>query len=178
MQRIEAVRHTCYKQVAETVPTMPTAKRKHALAQAEVVIPEKIYFRIGEVSELAKLPTYVLRFWETEFPQLKPTKSSTGQRMYRRRDVEFVMQIRKLLYEDGFTIAGARDRLREEARSNRSQSPPANPVLNVDSDPTVIEARNGPQAGLPFPAPSKRELSKEELQSLRQQLCEVLDLLS
>ena len=93
---------------------MPTAKRKHVVAQAEVVIPEKIYFRIGEVSALAKLPTYVLRFWETEFPQLRPTKSSTGQRMYRRKDVEFVMQIRKLLYEDGFTIAGARERLREE----------------------------------------------------------------
>ena len=107
---------------------MPTAKRKHALAQAEVVIPEKIYFRIGEVSALAKLPTYVLRFWETEFPQLRPTKSSTGQRMYRRKDVEFVMQIRKLLYEDGFTIAGARERLREEARGHRSQNPSANPV--------------------------------------------------
>jgi DNA-binding transcriptional MerR regulator len=164
---------------------MPTAKRKHALAQAEVVIPEKIYFRIGEVSALAKLPTYVLRFWETEFPQLRPTKSSTGQRMYRRRDVEFVMQIRKLLYEDGFTIAGARDRLREEARLNRSQSspanqvlPPANQVLNVAAAETVIETRSGPQAGLPFPAPSKRELRKEELQSVRQQLCEVLDLLS
>ena len=107
------------EQVAETVLTMPTAKRKHAKAQTEVVIPEKIYFRIGEVSELAKLPTYVLRFWETEFSQLRPTKSSTGQRMYRRKDVEYVMQIRKLLYEDGFTIAGAREKLREEMRSNR-----------------------------------------------------------
>ena len=95
---------------------MPTAKRKLAKAQTEVVIPEKIYFRIGEVSELAKLPTYVLRFWETEFSQLKPTKSSTGQRMYRRKDVEYVMQIRKLLYEDGFTIAGAREKLREGSR--------------------------------------------------------------
>src|ERR1700692_187567 len=100
---------------------MPTAKRKQVLTQMEVVIPEKIYFRIGEVSSLAQLPTYVLRFWETEFPQLKPTKSSTGQRMYRRKEVEFVMQIRKLLYEDGFTIAGARERLREEARFIRSQ---------------------------------------------------------
>jgi DNA-binding transcriptional MerR regulator len=165
-------------QVAEAVPTMPTAKRKHVLAQTEVVIPEKIYFRIGEVSALAKLPTYVLRFWETEFPQLRPTKSSTGQRMYRRKEVEFVMQIRKLLYEDGFTIAGARERLREEARRNRSQNPPANPVLNQAGTQDVLEARNGSQAGLPFPVPSKRELRKEELQSLRQQLCAVLDLLS
>jgi DNA-binding transcriptional MerR regulator len=157
---------------------MPTAKRKHALAPTEVVIPEKIYFRIGEVSALAKLPTYVLRFWETEFPQLKPTKSSTGQRMYRRRDVEFVMQIRKLLYEDGFTIAGARERLREEARSNRSQSPAAIQVLHETVDQVVTEPQNGPQAGLPFPAPSSREIRKEELQSVRRQLCEVLDLLS
>ena len=157
---------------------MPTAKRKHALAQADVVIPEKIYFRIGEVSALAKLPTYVLRFWETEFSQLRPTKSSTGQRMYRRRDVEFVMQIRKLLYEDGFTIAGARDRLREEARGNRSQSSPANQVLIEAAGQTAMEVRNGLQAGLPFPAPPKRQLRKEELQSVRRQLCEVLDLLS
>jgi len=157
---------------------MPTAKRKHALAQAEVVIPEKIYFRIGEVSSLAKLPTYVLRFWETEFPQLRPTKSSTGQRMYRRKDVEFVMQIRKLLYEDGFTIAGARERLREEVRVHRSQTAPANQAQNEATNLAVIEAQNGPQAGLPFPLPSKRELRREELQSLRQQLCAVLDLLS
>jgi DNA-binding transcriptional MerR regulator len=166
------------KQVAEAVLTMPTAKRKHALAQAEVVIPEKIYFRIGEVSALAKLPTYVLRFWETEFSQLRPTKSSTGQRMYRRRDVEFVIQIRKLLYEDGFTIAGARERLREEARKNRSQNSPANQALNQAANHAVIEARNEPQPGLPFPAPSNGEVRKEELQSVRQQLCKVLDLLS
>src|ERR1700687_5716977 len=69
------------QEAEEVVRTMPTAKRKHALAQAAVVIPEKIYFRIGEVSALAKLPTYVLRFWETEFPQLRPAKSTTGQRM-------------------------------------------------------------------------------------------------
>jgi DNA-binding transcriptional MerR regulator len=166
------------KQVAEVVLTMPTAKRKHALAQADVVIPEKIYFRIGEVGALAKVPTYVLRFWETEFAQLRPTKSSTGQRMYRRRDVEFVMQIRKLLYEDGFTIAGARERLREEARMNRAPNPPANQALNKAANQTVIEARNGPQAGLPFPAPSNGEVRKEELRSMRRQLCKVLDLLS
>jgi DNA-binding transcriptional MerR regulator len=157
---------------------MPTAKRKHVLAQAEVVIPEKIYFRIGEVSALAKLPTYVLRFWETEFSQLRPTKSSTGQRMYRRKDVEFVMQIRKLLYEDGFTIAGARERLREEARDHRSPNPPISQVLSQSDSPVGSEARNESQTGLPFPVPSKPELRKEELQSLRRQLCEVLELLS
>jgi DNA-binding transcriptional MerR regulator len=157
---------------------MPTAKRKHALAPTEVVIPEKIYFRIGEVSALAKLPTYVLRFWETEFPQLRPTKSSTGQRMYRRRDVEFVMQIRKLLYEDGFTISGARERLREEARLNRSQSATAIPVVQETVDHVVTEPQSGPQAGLLFPTPASRDIRSEELQNVRRQLREVLDLLS
>jgi DNA-binding transcriptional MerR regulator len=89
---------------------------------AEIIIPDKLYFRIGEVASLCRLPAYVLRFWETEFPQLKPVKSSTGQRMYRKRDVESVVRIKKLLYEDGFTIAGARGQLREEIKSDRSQT--------------------------------------------------------
>ncbi len=118
------------------------------------------------MSELAKLPTYVLRFWETEFSQLKPTKSSTGQRMYRRKDVEYVMQIRKLLYEDGFTIAGAREKLREELRLNRL---PAQ---------ALKEPMHEPQAALPFLAPESDLPGKEELRRLRQQLREVLDLLS
>lgn len=100
--------------------------RKKALKRsprtAEVIIPDKLYFRIGEVAELCRLPAYVLRFWETEFPQLKPIKSSTGQRMYRKRDVESVVRIKKLLYEDGFTIAGARSQLRDETRTERDQS--------------------------------------------------------
>jgi DNA-binding transcriptional MerR regulator len=88
----------------------------------EIIIPEKLYFRIGEVARLCRLPAYVLRFWETEFPQLRPVKSSTGQRMYRRRDVENVLRIRKLLYEDGFTIAGARAQLREEIKGEKKQT--------------------------------------------------------
>jgi len=97
----------------------------------DVVIPDKLYFRIGEVARLCRLPAYVLRFWETEFSSLKPVKSSTGQRMYRKRDVEFVLRIKKLLYEDGFTIAGARAQLREETRADRNQGAlpfPAQPV--------------------------------------------------
>jgi DNA-binding transcriptional MerR regulator len=95
---------------------------KKAARNAEIIIPDKLYFRIGEVAGLCRLPAYVLRFWETEFPQLKPVKSSTGQRMYRKRDVESVVRIKKLLYEDGFTIAGARVQLREEIKSDRNQS--------------------------------------------------------
>src|SRR2546425_3375963 len=105
---------------------MRMSLRARAVAKSarttDVVIPEKLYFRIGEVAGLCRLPAYVLRFWETEFPQLKPVKSSTGQRMYRKRDVESVVRIKKLLYEDGFTIAGARVQLREETKSERNQS--------------------------------------------------------
>lgn len=87
----------------------------------EILIPEKLYFRIGEVARLCRLPAYVLRFWETEFPQLKPVKSSTGQRMYRRRDVESVVRIKQLLYEEGYTIAGARQHLRDEGKAGKRQ---------------------------------------------------------
>lgn len=89
----------------------------------EIVIPEKLYFRIGEVSRLCGLPTYVLRFWETEFPQLKPSKGSSGQRMYRRSDVENVLRVKKLLYDQGFTIAGARQQLRREVKSKHNGLP-------------------------------------------------------
>ena len=99
--------------------TKSSGKKRH---HAEIIIPDKLYFRIGEVAELCRLPAYVLRFWETEFSQLKPVKSSTGQRMYRKHDVESVVRIKKLLYDDGFTIAGARVQLREEGKSTRDQS--------------------------------------------------------
>jgi DNA-binding transcriptional MerR regulator len=109
-----------------------TTKKK--VRNAEVAIPDKLYFRIGEVATLCRLPAYVLRFWETEFPQLKPVKSSTGQRMYRKRDVESVVRIKKLLYEDGFTIAGARVQLREESKPEKNQGAlpfPVAPSVNV-----------------------------------------------
>jgi DNA-binding transcriptional MerR regulator len=109
------------------VKTKSGGKKK---SHTEVIIPDKLYFRIGDVSELLQLPAYVLRFWETEFPQLKPTKSSTGQRMYRRREVEFAVRIKTLLYDKGFTIAGAREQLKLEAKPAKSAGllfPPAAP---------------------------------------------------
>ena len=105
----------------------------------EVIIPDKLYFRIGEVATLCRLPAYVLRFWESEFPQLRPVKSSTGQRMYRKRDVESVVRIKKLLYEDGFTIAGARVQLREETKSDRTQTALPFPM---NSSVSVAHLRN------------------------------------
>jgi DNA-binding transcriptional MerR regulator len=99
------------------------AKNSARKVSGEIVIPDKLYFRIGEVSRLCGLPAYVLRFWETEFPQLKPPKSSTGQRTYRRGDVEHVVRIKKLLYDEGFTIAGARAQLKAEARKKQAPLP-------------------------------------------------------
>lgn len=80
-------------------------------------IPDKLYFRIGEVARICGVPSYVLRFWEREFPQLRPAKGGTGQRLYRRRDVEMALQVRRLLYEEGYTIPGARQWLRESGRT-------------------------------------------------------------
>jgi DNA-binding transcriptional MerR regulator len=95
------------------------AKHKPGL---EIVIPDKLFFRIGEVSKLCSLPAYVLRFWETEFPQLKPNKSSTGQRVYRRKDVENIVRVKKLLYEEGYTISGARQFIKSESKRDRGQT--------------------------------------------------------
>ena len=155
---------------------MSTTKRKHARMQPDVAIPDKIYFRIGEVSELAALPAYVLRFWETEFPQLKPTKSNTGQRMYRRKDVEYVMRIRRLLYEEGFTIAGAREKLREEARAHRA---PVQPISVAPAHPehNAAQAHAAKPQALPLIAAIEYESRKSHLRSVQQQLRDVLDLL-
>jgi DNA-binding transcriptional MerR regulator len=80
-------------------------------------IPNKRYFKIGEVSALAGVEPYVLRYWETEFPSIKPVRAPTGQRLYRKRDVEAVLRIKYLLYEKGFTIAGARKELQSTAKT-------------------------------------------------------------
>jgi len=74
-------------------------------------IPRKLFYKIGEVCQFTDTQPYVLRFWESEFPQLAPTKSRSGQRLYRRKDIDLVLNIKKLLYQEGFTIAGARKKL-------------------------------------------------------------------
>ncbi len=109
----------------------PRKKAASKAKSAEIEIPERLYFRIGEVARLCRLPAYVLRFWETEFPQLKPVKSSTGQRMYRRKDVESVVRIKQLLYNEGYTIAGARQFLRAETKQDKKQAPLPFPVQSA-----------------------------------------------
>lgn len=86
---------------------------------SNVKLPDKLYFKIGEVSAIAGLPTYVLRFWESEFPSLRPKRTESGQRLYRRSDVELILTVKHLLHERKFTIEGARQHLRTHAKSGR-----------------------------------------------------------
>jgi DNA-binding transcriptional MerR regulator len=89
---------------------------------ASTDVPDRLYFRIGEVSAITGVPPYVLRYWETEFPVLQPRKSGGGQRLYRKRDVVMLLEIKKLLYQDRYTVAGARRRLAErEDRARRAE---------------------------------------------------------
>ncbi len=94
-----------------------------ALQSGDLEIPDKLYFRIGEVSELLGVETYVLRYWESEFPSLAPKKSGTGHRLYRRKDVETLLRIKHLLYEKRFTIEGARQAMQAEARTPKPRPP-------------------------------------------------------
>lgn len=116
------------------------ARRKMQSVKTPVSIPDKLYFRIGDVASLCSLPAYVLRFWETEFPQLKPHKGGSGQRLYRKRDVEMVLEIKRLLYDEGFTIAGARRSLAEKRTTL-----------------TAIDPKNGVSQGGTAPHPMRRK---------------------
>lgn len=105
-------------------------------------IPDKLYFRIGEVARLAGIKPYVLRFWETEFPSLGPKKSGTGHRLYRRKEVEMVLEIKRLLYEKRFTIEGARKFLEtrgktEPARSAKAAKPAKKAQAELFSAPAA-----------------------------------------
>jgi len=119
-------------------------------------IPDKLYFRIGEVSRLAGIKPYVLRFWETEFSSLGPKKSGKGHRLYRRKDVELVLEIKRLLYDKRYTIEGARKYLDSRSRE-------------IVDHPAAVAARSQPalfaEAG---PA----------LDAIRKELTEILELLS
>jgi DNA-binding transcriptional MerR regulator len=89
------------------------------MGHTAVAIPEKLFFKIGEVCELAGVQAHVLRYWESEFPMLAPQKNRAGQRVYRKRDVEMALRIKELLYEDQYTIAGAKKRLTNDLRGGK-----------------------------------------------------------
>ena len=95
-------------------------------------IPDRLYFKIGDVARLCGVESYVLRFWESQFPQLKPNKSGTGQRLYRRRDVELALEIKRLVHAEGYTLAGARAVLGEEQRRPAKPKLAVAPLLQVD----------------------------------------------
>ena len=99
----------------------PIRRNTHRAGASASDIPDKLYFRIGEVARLCEVPAYVLRFWESEFPQLKPNKGGTGQRLYRRRDVEMALRVKSLLKDEGYTIPGARAVLKSEFRHPEPQ---------------------------------------------------------
>lgn len=122
---------------------------RKAVPAAPPVIPDKLYFRIGDVARLCEVPAYVLRFWETEFPQLKPNKGGTGQRLYRRRDVEMALRIKSLLYDQGYTIPGARQVFKTEAKAKEAAAMPGAPAPEAAATPAPI--------AMPAPAPVAAE---------------------
>lgn len=97
------------------------------------VIPDKTYFKIGEVARLADIKTSVLRYWETEFPFLNPEKSSAGQRLYTRQDIEMVQQIKQLLYHEKYTIEGVRKKFSPRKAASVRQTPPADPSNDLQA---------------------------------------------
>lgn len=105
-------------------------------ALTDPLIPDKTYFRIGEVSGLTRTKSYVLRYWETEFPSLKPKKTPTGHRLYRRKDVETILEIKRLLYQQGFTIDGARKKLADNSKGEPEQRP----LFQPGSSPSDVKA--------------------------------------
>ncbi len=113
-------------------------------------IPDKLYFKIGEVAKMADVPTHVLRYWESEFSGINPKRANSKQRLYRRQDVELILNIKTLLHEQGYTIAGARK------------------LLENDANPAQAIAQ-----GQPIPAKVSRTL-----QTIKQELKELQDLLT
>lgn len=99
-----------------------------------VDIPHKLYFRIGEVARVVGVKPYVLRYWESEFAVLRPEKTASGHRLYRRRDVEILLDIKRLLYDEKFTISGAKKRLRE---SNKEGDTPPPSTDGADQNPAA-----------------------------------------
>ncbi len=116
----------------------------------ETPIPDKLYFKIGEVSQLVGVPSHVLRYWEKEVPALRPGKSVSNQRRYRRRDVEIFRQIRRLLYEERYTLAGARRRLSSPDAIREDERAIAADVDAVGSPETDLPEAPAPQLNLGF----------------------------
>ena len=149
------------------------------MSRPAVAIPEKLFFKIGEVCELAGVQAHVLRYWESEFPMLAPQKNRAGQRVYRKRDVEMALRIKELLYEDQYTIAGAKKRLTNELRGGGKLK-----VVGVDDDGQIENTPVEYNDGEIFPTETPTYKSAvaprtaEERQGLKQLAAELRELLS
>lgn len=147
------------------------------MSRPAVAIPEKLFFKIGEVCELAGVQAHVLRYWESEFPMLAPQKNRAGQRVYRKRDVEMALRIKELLYEDQYTIAGAKKRLTNELRGGGGKLKVVGAGEEIANESSVAQR---PEVE-PLPAAYARTVSPrtaEERQSLRQLATELRELLA
>lgn len=156
------------------------------MGQPAVVIPEKIYFKIGEVCDLVGVQAHVLRYWETEFPMLSPQKNRSGQRSYRRKDVEIALRIKQLLYDELFTIAGAKKKLQTELRETTKlkvvhPEPKQQDYLRPVESPGLFESE--PEIGdISEDAPKQDQgnlttQQREALKSLAAQLLELREML-
>src|ERR1700759_4820738 len=134
-------------------------------------IPDKLYFRIGDVARLCEVPAYVLRFWETEFPQLKPNKGGTGQRLYRKRDVEMALRIKSLLYDQGYTIPGARQVFKVEAKAREASTP-----FEVPPAATAAPAFLPVEGGSATPSADRAKI-ESRLRSLRAEMQSLIEML-
>lgn len=149
------------------------------MSRPAVAIPEKLFFKIGEVCELAGVQAHVLRYWESEFPMLAPQKNRAGQRVYRKRDVEMALRIKELLYEDQYTIAGAKKRLTNELRGGGKLKVVGEEDGHAGSE--IGEANGTGESFTPVNTgytPSVVPLAAEERQGLKQLRRELRELLS
>jgi len=152
---------------------LPLSKTR---ASEPPAIPDRLYFKIGDVAQICGVETYVLRFWETQFPQLKPNKSGTGQRLYRRRDVELALRIKNLVHIEGYTLAGARQAL-QQPQAPRSAPQP----VQQNPDPQQDSPSSSPllalDAGL-TPSGQTRENISSAIAHARAELREIAALLA
>ena len=147
-----------------SIETMAMPQPKNRAADS-TAIPDRLYFKIGDAARICGVKTYVLRFWETQFPQLKPNKSGSGQRLYRRRDVELAVRIKQLVHEEGYTLAGARHVL-EQARC-------ASPVPQLEVQPDAqsrLPLAVADLAPTPEPVAAAVQLARAELRQIAELL--------
>ncbi len=135
--------------------------------QTAIAIPDKLFFKIGEVCELVGVQAHVLRYWETEFPMLQPQKNRAGQRTYRRKDVEMALRIKALLYDERFTIAGAKRKLHTESRAANSRLKVVPTGAGATEAHPQPELPLAPNAASLSPSPALRQQSRDAIRRLR-----------